>query len=90
MSLISALKERLKGRSRVTIAEAYKDVFLTEKGRLVLDHLCHECGIDHVSFSDIPTRMAFEEGKRSVALSILRILNIKPITQITPTAEKED
>jgi hypothetical protein len=58
----------------------YRSVFDTPEGRAVLEDICRHNFVFRTTYvmgSD-PTKVAFNEGKRHTALSILRFINKSP------------
>ncbi len=61
----------------VEMQEAYIDVFLCPKGKVVLEHMFKQLGMDDSTLvANDPMTTAWKEGRRSVFMEILRILNI--------------
>ena len=60
----------------VSRAIAYREVFESEKGKLILADLIEHCGLFRNTFSGDVNTMMLNEGKRNVLLYILSILNI--------------
>lgn len=74
--------------NRVRLHNAYRAVFDTEDGRLVLRHLCRIGNVTNSSFTVGSSKSTeFEEGKRYVVLSILRFIN-KDIDQLVQQIEE--
>lgn len=55
---------------KVKNIELYKRVFDNPDGKEVLEDLAKRCCIYSTTYSDIPGRMAFQEGRRSVFMHI--------------------
>lgn len=58
----------------------YKAVFETSAGKKVLKHILgisHYCNTTYTA--NDPTTMAFREGRRSIVLDILKVLDIEDI-----------
>lgn len=55
--------------------KCYREVFEGQAGRAVLDDLEARAFVRHTSFSPEPQRAAFNEGRRSLALHIRRMLD---------------
>lgn len=64
MSNLSEQEKRLK--------DAYKYVFNTPEGRMVLENICMAAGVFECRLGD------FEQGQRNMALRILNIIDYKP------------
>ena len=57
--------------------EVYIDVFLSPQGKRVLEHLFRQLGMDGTTLvANDPMTTAYNEGRRSVFMEILRILNV--------------
>lgn len=50
----------------------YRKVFSDPDGRRVLMHICKKANVHRGLFSENPSRMAYNEGMRHLALSIAR------------------
>jgi hypothetical protein len=57
------------------LANAYKFVFDCDEGKIVLEDLIRKCHVLNSQFINDPYAMAYDQGKRQVALDILRILD---------------
>lgn len=63
--------------------KAYRDVFLSDSGKVVLTDIAQRGLLHMVSFTgETPLGTAFNEGKRALALEIIRLLNPHPIHNI--------
>ena len=63
--------------------KAYRDVFLSDSGKIVLMDIAQRGLLHMVSFTgETPLSTAFNEGKRALALEIIRLLNPHPIHNI--------
>jgi hypothetical protein len=58
------------------LARRYRRVFNSEDGKIILADLEKRCFGKHPSFDENPIRMAFNEGRRSVYLSIQTMLEL--------------
>lgn len=68
---------RAKGRwRRVMVARAYRRVFADDDGTLVLHDLMRRGGVLRVGFDLRPGMTEWNEGRRSLALEILRLINL--------------
>jgi len=54
--------------------DAYKKMYRTIDGKLVLDEIIEYCKVYDVSMGSTPSATAFNEGRRSVGLHILHVL----------------
>ena len=54
--------------------QAYRTIFRTIEGQVVLDDLYRFCGVEAQSFTSDPCLTAFNEGKRRVALRIAHMM----------------
>ena len=54
---------------------AYKRVFNTPDGRLILQDLIEQHGVIHSVFDQNPNLMALREGERNVVLRILSLID---------------
>lgn len=64
---------------KLELARAYRDVFTTPQGQIVLKHLITVCGVltpTYVRGDSHET--AHNEGRRDVVVGILRMLNTDP------------
>ena len=59
---------------KVAIVKAYKNLFGSPEGQLVLNDLMQTHGMMSSSFSGDSTQTVFKEGERNVVLRILTIL----------------
>jgi hypothetical protein len=61
---------------RVLTEDAYRAMFNTADGEIVLHELFEFCGMDKVTYSNDfkPTTLAFYEGQKSVLLHMLQML----------------
>lgn len=57
------------------LANAYKFVFDCDEGKMVLEDIMRKCHVLNSKFVNDPYAMAYDQGKRQVALDILRILD---------------
>lgn len=58
---------------------AYRDVFDTPSGKLVLHHLMRQGNVLTSSFvQNDPNSTAFHEGQRNIVLLILAMMNVTP------------
>ena len=67
-----------KNYKQVDLVNNYKDVFKTVKGKAVLYDLMWKCGMLNASYTEDVNQMIFNEGKRSVILSILNTIDTNP------------
>lgn len=58
------------------LAKAYKNVFSTSEGQLVLHDIIRRSGVLRSSFDTNPHVTSFKEGERNVALHILYYLGL--------------
>lgn len=65
-----------KEQQEINKIDCYKVIFNGEKGKIVLRDLLRNCGFFTGTFNADHAHMAFEEGRRSVIMDILRILQI--------------
>lgn len=79
------LNKKLSSFDEVELSAAYKTVFSTVEGQLVLQDLRNRCFFDTMTFSDNPYVTCFNEGKRTVILNIETRINFEPIVE-----EEED
>jgi hypothetical protein len=54
------------------IARAYSDVYATDPGRMVIEDIMRKAGI--LTVASDPTDSRFYDGRRAVALEVLRML----------------
>ena len=69
------LRTKKQEKENLELVLAYRHVFATEMGKVVLADLIKRYDM-RPSFSDNALRMAFNEGERNVVLVILKALNI--------------
>ena len=62
--------------------KAYKEVFQSEKGQIILEDLVASFSVMKPSFFDCPRKSAYKEGQKSVVLSILKVLDIDDLALI--------
>lgn len=55
---------------------AYHEVFATSGGKILLKNLMITCGLYRVGISGDPLANAYNEGRRSVVIDILKVLNL--------------
>ena len=61
----------------VDLQSTYIDVFLSPKGKVVLEHMFKQLGMDNTTLvAGDPYSSAYNEGRRSVYMEILRIINV--------------
>lgn len=72
------LDNLFKKNERAERIRAYKRVFESEDGKVVLQDLMKSCHIFTSTMDANPTEHAYKEGERSVVLRIMRTLNIDP------------
>jgi len=63
---------------KAQIIRAYREVFKSEAGKLVLNDLCKSCHIYTSTMDANANELAYKEGERSVVLRILRTIEIDP------------
>lgn len=64
--------------AKAVLARAYRDVFGTPEGKMVLADIMGHCGVYRPVIPTDGTTMAFCEGQRNVALMITTYLAYKP------------
>jgi len=70
------LKENEYLNKKLDHSRAYKTVFGSEQGQLVLEDLAESCSVSTTVFDGNPHIMSFKEGRRSVILDILKALDM--------------
>lgn len=65
-------------KKKNVIIYAYKRLFDSEDGKIVLKDLARSCRLDQSSFSSDPYETAFNEGERHVVLRILKTIEADP------------
>jgi hypothetical protein len=65
-----------KRHKRADLVRAYKTVFSTDEGKLVLNDLMKTFHILQSTMDANPHEVSYKEGERSVVLRILRTINI--------------
>jgi len=61
-------------KRQVAIAIAYKNLFESPDGRLVLTDLMHKAGLLHAVHEEIPGQNDYNNGRRSLVLDIMKQL----------------
>lgn len=82
-----------KSEESLALIRHYQITFESKEGQKVLNDIISDCGILTATFDKDPLSLAFNEGKRSVALRLLKILNIdtaKLKTQIQEIEKERD
>ena len=88
--MLDKLAERLIRRRR-DIAQAYRDVFGSPSGQLVLQHLAEQNFVLTPTFvSGDPMQTNLHEGQRRVVLSIMRYVAVDAERVLTMIEEKAD
>jgi hypothetical protein len=59
--------------------KAYREVFLSENGKVVLEDIAKRGLLHTMSFTGAASGTDFNEGKRALALEIIHLLNPDPI-----------
>lgn len=78
-------------RRRRDIAQAYRDVFSTPSGQLVLQHLAEHNFVMAPTFvGGDPYQTALHEGQRRVVLSIMKYVAVDAEKVLTMIEEKTD
>lgn len=72
------LDNLFKKNERAERIRAYKRIFESEDGKIVLQDLMRSCHVFSSTMDPNPTEHAYKEGERSVVLRIMRTLNIDP------------
>lgn len=70
--------KRTKAQAEAKIAEAYRDLWQTPQGRVVLGDLLMSCHVFEPSFAPDALSTAFREGERNIGLRIARYLDMQP------------
>jgi hypothetical protein len=79
-NVLRAARRWISLKNPYKVQAMYKSVFDTPEGQVVLAHICKHNFVfrtTYVQGAD-PTKVAFNEGKRHTALSILRFVNKSP------------
>jgi hypothetical protein len=85
------LRRRLSDYTQEEISEAYRSVFKSPKGAIVLLHLASACHLDETTFvAGDPNFSAEREGERRIILEILKRMNTPVLDYINDTEEQED
>jgi hypothetical protein len=90
---IDGVITRLRGRvRRAALGRAYQRVFAGDDGKLVLRDLLRRAGALRTSFDLRPGMTEWNEGRRSLALEILRELNLdeRDFARMTKEITDED
>jgi len=69
---------RIFNSKRKEIILAYRRLFNTEDGKLVLNDMCKMCHFNASTFDPDPYQSANNEGKREVILRIMRTVESDP------------
>jgi hypothetical protein len=77
---------------KATLVKAYKDIFATEAGKLVLKDLVREGGVLRNSYRGNKEEMLINEGKRNMLLYILANTktDLKAILELAERQSKEN
>lgn len=77
---------------RMAVARAYGATFDTEMGRVVLDDILRRAGVLRTSFDVRPGMTEWQEGRRSMALEILRQINMdeRDFARLTADMTEDD
>jgi hypothetical protein len=67
-----------KKRDRERVIRAYREVFNSEAGQIVLEDLIKSCHVLHSTFDPNTNETYYKEGERSVVIRILKTVNIDP------------
>lgn len=67
-----------KMKEKARVVRAYREIFNSEAGKVVLHDLAKSCHVYHSTMDANPNELAYKEGERSVVLRIIRTLNIDP------------
>jgi len=80
-----------KDKKRADAIQRYKKVFGSPDGEEVIKDLIKSCGILNPLFSSDPIIMSYNEGRRSVILDIINLLDFdeKRIYDLTRQVQKE-
>lgn len=70
-------------QEQAALAQAYRQTFATEQGRLVLADVLRRAGLMQSSFATDPHLTAFREGRRRLALEIVEAINRDPDAVMT-------
>lgn len=68
--------------------QLYKRVFDTVDGKAVLKDLEKRCFINHTTYNDSHGQMSFNEGRRSIYVHIINLLN-KDLKEVLESITKE-
>lgn len=67
-----------KIREKREMLEAYRKVFTSHEGKLVLKDLMKSSGFYESTYNPDHSVMAFDEGQRALVLRIIHTLNLTP------------
>lgn len=87
--MIAYLKKRVKDWKRKDIEDAYRSVFESAKGRIVLEDLANIGWLCDTTFHSDPQQMAMREGARRTVLHILNMMNRDVFDYITGDPQDE-
>ena len=79
----------LKIKRAQKVVEAYKTVFSTDKGRVVLIDLMNKCFVTEPVTDKDPVVSAFNDGKRCAVLDILKMVGFDERTLIELLQQSE-
>jgi hypothetical protein len=65
-------------QEQAALAQAYRQTFATEQGRVVLADLLRRAGLMQSSFSGDPLETAYREGRRRLGLEVVEAINRDP------------
>lgn len=80
-----------RDKKRAETVQRYKKVFGSPDGEEIIKDLIKSCGILNPMFSNDPIVMSYNEGRRSVVLDMINLLDFdeKRIYDLTRQVQKE-
>lgn len=76
------MTETERREAQVKLGEAYRRMFDTADGKMILKDLAYYCYENDSTYDINPQTMAFNEGRRSVILKIRQVLDTDPKVEI--------
>lgn len=83
------IREIMRLRRRLRFRNDLRSVYETEAGKRVLEQLFRDCGVTSPVATNDPLAIAFQEGRRQLAMSYLAILREDNLDALLARAERE-
>lgn len=83
------MKEALRNmRRRLKFQRAIKDVYETPSGRIFFEVFMEHCGVTHPKFTKEPMELNWNESRRHLAMSYLKLLSQNDMESIMRQTEE--